>query len=328
MPERLASRVIAGHAITRTEALQLMDEAELGALCAAAHRITRRCAGSGFELCSILNAKSGHCSEDCSWCAQSVHASCDITPHALCSAEECVAQARIPARHGVHRFSLVTSGRRPAMAELTQLCASFAALSAQCSISLCASLGTCTREQLQRLRDAGVSRYHCNLETGPGFFRQVCTTHTQEQKITTLIEARAAGLELCSGGIIGMGESHADRVELALTLRSLGVRSVPINVLHPIAGTALGSRAVLEDEEILRTVAVFRFILPEAALRLSGGRRLMSESLLHRALHTGLNAAIVGSLLTTAGGGIEEDKAMFRAQGYRFAPRPGLAVPE
>lgn len=317
MPENLKQRILSGGSIDRQEALYLIEEADLNELCSAAHAITRHCAGTAFDTCSILNAKSGACSEDCKWCAQSLHARCEIQSYALRGPAECLKRARYCASQGVQRFALVTSGRRPSSAEATQLCAIYSALQAGCpAISLCASLGTCSAAQLRSLRDAGVRRYHCNLETSPGFFAKVCTTHTQEQKITTLLHAREAGLELCSGGIIGMGESHADRVDLALTLRELQVRSVPINVLHPIAGTALGSRPPLAEAEILRTLAVFRFILPDAALRLAGGRRLMSESLLRRALEVGFNAAIVGDLLTTAGSELAADQARIQTAGY------------
>ena len=166
------------------------------------------------------------------------------------------------------------------------------------------------------LKNAGISRYHCNLETAPSFFPKLCSTHTVEDKKQTLLNAKECGLDICSGGIIGMGESMEQRVELAHELRLLGVKSVPINILTPIKGTALENATPLSDEEILTTIAVFRFVLPDAFIRFAGGRINMSEELQTRALQAGINAAIVGDMLTTAGTSIKTDFEMFRKFGF------------
>ncbi len=258
-----------------------------------------------------MNARSGRCSEDCKWCAQSAFhsAECDVYP--LVSSEEAVAQARHNAAKGVRRFSLVTSGRTMAPVEVRQAAEIYKAIAVACpELRLCASMGLLGREELQVLRDAGVERYHCNLETAPSFFPSLCTTHTIEDKVRTIRAAQEVGMEVCSGGIIGMGETHAQRIELAETLRGLGIKSIPVNVLSPIEGTPLEGLGPLSDEDVIRTVAMFRIINPDAHIRLAGGRARIKH-LERQLLHGGVSACIVGDMLTTAGSDIDSDKKMF-----------------
>jgi biotin synthase len=200
--------------------------------------------------------------------------------------------------------------------EMTVFCDMYRDVKARTGLKLCASMGLVGSEELRMLKEAGVVRYECNLETASSFFPSLCTTHTSEEKKQTLRLAREAGLELCSGGIIGMGESMEQRVELAIELRELGVKSVPLNLLNPVKGTALQERPPLPDEEILDTIAIFRFILPDAFIRFAGGRRQMSPELQRRALRSGINASLVGGLLTTAGTDVAEDYRMFAEAGY------------
>lgn len=308
------ARVLAGEALTRADALQLWG-AELEPLCQAADEIRRHFQGGGFDLCTIVNGKSGRCPEDCKYCAQSARYGAGAEEYPLLPPQELAERAAENHRRGVLRFSVVTSGRALSEAETAAACDGYRAIAGRCQISLCGSHGLLSYEQLSRLRAAGVTRYHCNLETSRRYFPAVCTTHTYDDKIAVLREARRAGLELCSGGIIGMGETPEDRIDLALELRRLGVRSVPVNILAPIPGTPFGNFPRLTEDEVCRTVAVFRFLLPNAAIRMAGGRGPLTDKGA-RVFRSGANAAITGDMLTTAGITIETDLQLVKQMGF------------
>ena len=312
----LADKVIAtGEGVSEAEAVSLAASS-LDALKDAAERITKACASRRFDTCSIINGKSGKCPEDCKWCAQSAHYHAHIHEYPLVSVEKLEEAAEFSRSKGIGRFSIVTSGKRLKPGEVEQLCSSVRELAAKTDIRLCLSAGLLSEEDLRIFREAGISRYHCNLESSPSFFGRLCTTHTQEEKISTLKAAVKAGLEICSGGIIGMGESLQQRIELAFTLRELGVKSVPINILSPIPGTPLENRPLIPEEDVLRTIALFRFILPNAALRFAGGRARLSAETTLEAYRIGINASIMGDMLTTAGADIDTDMDRIRAAGY------------
>lgn len=271
-----------------------------------------------FDSCSIVNARSGRCSEDCKWCAQSgrFHTGCNT--YDIVDRDEALAQARHNKAGGVKRFSLVASGRSVKGRALEQVCSILKEVREITGIETCASLGLLNREELEQLYASGARRYHCNLETAPSYFSHLCTTHTQDDKLATIAAAREVGFKICSGGIIGMGETRRQRMELAIKLLETSPVSIPINVLSPIPGTPLENTPFISEDEIIRTVALFRFAHPTTELRFAGGRARLSSECLDECLRVGLNGGITGDLLTTTGSTIASDKAMVERAGYKF----------
>ncbi len=315
--KELAAKIKNGYLISRNEALELASAPDKNALYSLANELREHFSGNHFDICSIMNARSGRCSEDCKWCAQSRHYHTDTEIYPLVTSDEAVALAAHNAKKGVHRFSLVTSGRTMSPKETEKACEIYKNIQKHVDIKLCASMGLLEKEELQALYDSGVKRYHCNLETAPSFFPKLCTTHTTEDKLKTIRYAKEVGMEICSGGIIGMGESMEQRIEFAFTLRETGVDSIPINILTPIKGTPLENTQPLTDEEILTTVALFRIINPATVLRLAGGRKLVAH-IQKQLLHNGINAVITGDMLTTSGYTIETDKTLISESGYIY----------
>ena len=308
--------ILAGGQIDRPTALQLLSSTNED-LWQAADSLRRHFLGDHFDLCSIINAKSGNCTENCRFCAQSARHHTGIDAYQVIAEEEAMAQAKDNDVHGVHRISLVTSGRSLApetVAELTRL---YATMAETTSMLFCASAGFLNEAIANGLYAAGVRRYHCNLEASKNFFPQVCTTHTWEEKVETLHLARKTGMSLCSGGIIGMGETMEDRIDMAFELRELDVKSIPINILTPIAGTPLAELPPLSVDEVLTTVSLFRLINPEAVIRMAGGRQQLGADQ-YRCFSAGANGAIVGNYLTTTGSSIAEDLQQLVALGFTF----------
>lgn len=311
---QLEQRIYAGKSITFEEALSLSKVEDLDALLGAADRIREKFNGNKINLCTIMNAKSGRCSEDCSFCAQSAHFKTGVTEYPLISVEEALAQAKENESHGVHRFSLVTSGKGMVGEEFEKTLEIYRELNKNTSLHLCASLGIISYEQAVALKETGVQMYHHNLETSRRFFNQICTTHTYDERIETIENVKKAGMTICSGGIIGLGETVEDRISMAFEFKDLEVDSVPINVLFPVKGTPLEDRPFLSADEALRTIAVYRFILPKAHIRFAGGRTLLGEDQ-KRGFRGGANATMVGNLLTTVSNTIEEDLEMLKSLG-------------
>ena len=304
--------------IPTAEDLQQIANAPISHLVEAAHEVTIHKASQVFNFCAIVNAKSGRCSENCHWCAQSRHfeGQCKIYP--LLEAKKIIEAALIAQRSGATRFSLVTSGRKLSRREVREAAEIVRELKKETSLEICLSAGLLTAEEFQLLAQAGVCRCHCNLETCENFFPHVCSSHTFTDKLKTIEAAHSAGLDICSGGIIGMGERRQNRIELALTLRKLKICSIPINILEPIKGTPLELIEPISEEEIIRTIALFRLANPKAYLRFAGGRRRLSDTATRLALRAGINSAIAGDLLTTKGTGIEKDKKLVESCGYQF----------
>lgn len=312
----LQKKVINGGTLSREEAI-LLSSAQLEPLCEAADQIRRHFCGNAFDMCSIINGKSGKCPEDCKYCAQSSHYSADTAVYPLLSTDEILREAKANAADGILRFSIVTSGKRLSDQEVEQVCDSFRKIRETCGISLCASMGLLSQKQFKMLKSAGVVRYHNNLETSRRFFPHICTTHTFEDKIQAIRDARESGLTVCSGGIIGLGETMEDRIDMALTLRDLQIRSVPINVLNPIPGTPLEHNAPLPEDEVCRTAAIFRFLLPDSILRMAGGRGLMEDQG-RRVFRSGANGAITQNMLTTGGIAVREDRQLAEELGFEI----------
>ena len=312
------SLVLAGNMVDRPVAVRLSEQFEQDELWNAADRVRQHYHGSRFALCSIINAKSGRCSEDCRFCAQSGHHHTNIEEYDIIEKETALKIALDNDEHNVHRISLVTSGRSPSDKTLDGLEKLYSDIGDATMMKLCGSMGLLTKEKAQRLKDMGVVRYHCNLEANRSFFPTVCTTHSWEEKVETLKIAKEAGMSVCSGGIIGMGESMEDRIDLALELRELEVDSIPINILTPIAGTPLADLKPLAIDEVLTTIALFRFIYPQAVIRIAGGRQQLGEDQ-YRCFMAGANGAMVGNYLTTTGNSIDEDLRNFTVMGFSFA---------
>lgn len=288
------------------------------ALTEAAREITEKYASRDFNFCGIVNAKSGRCSEDCAWCAQSRRFETGIQIYPLMDEPEAVKAAKRAEANGITRFSLVMSGRKLSAREVRETISLVREIRSKTNMQMCLSAGLLTKDELKDLFEAGVVRCHCNLETSSGRFADLCTTHTTADKIKTLKAAREVGMDVCSGGIIGMGENEVERIHLALELRELEVGSIPINILAPISGTPLADQPLLSDEEILRAVALFRLVNPAAQLRFAGGRARLSEEVQKEAMRCGINAAIMGDMLTTKGSAVEADRRLVKEAGYRI----------
>ncbi|MDE5744294.1 MAG: biotin synthase BioB [Paramuribaculum sp.] len=314
--DSIKQRAMQGTPATIDEALQLNDNYTLDELCDAANEVRAAREGNEIDTCSIVNARSGRCSEDCKWCAQSIHYSTGCEEYDIIPETRVMAAARANDEYGVKRFSLVTSGRKVTPAQIDRFCDIFRKIAGETSLYLCASMGLLSKNELQKLKDAGVKRYHCNLETSSSYFPELCTTHTHEDKLRTIRAAREVGLEVCSGGIIGMGETMRHRLELAQEARDAGATSIPVNVLSPIKGTPLENQALISEEEIARTVALMRFVAPDCTLRFAGGRARMSPKMTERILRGGMNGAMIGDLLTTIGNNVKEDYDLFAATGF------------
>ena len=312
--QELTEKVLDGGQIDREEALFLYGQ-PLEELCESADRVRRRFCSSQFDLCTIINGKSGRCSENCRFCAQSAHHHTCVEEYPLLPADEIVAQAKRNHEQGVLRYSIVTSGKRLSDAEVDQMCEVVRRIKEEVGISVCVSFGLLSEGQFRKLKEAGVERVHNNLETSRENFPNICTTHTFDEKVAAIRAAQAAGLSVCSGGIMGLGESVEDRIDMALSLRELGIKSVPVNMLNPIPGTPLEGNEKLTPEEMRRIVAVYRFLLPEAFIRLAGGRGLLPDKG-KSCFASGANAAISGDMLTTAGITTKTDLEILDELGY------------
>lgn len=320
MLTELEGKVFSGKPVTIEEAMQLtsLQGCEVLDLIHAAWRITRQFSPPGIDLCSIINAKSGLCSEDCRFCAQSAHYATAINSYSSLAPAKILEQAQAVELSGADRLALVASGRGPNDRDLDLFLDLFCMLKRETGLNLCASLGIITAQQAKRLVEAGVTTYHHNLESSRSFFPAVCTTHNYEDRVATIRAAQEAGMQVCSGGILGLGESWHQRLELADELRMLGISSIPINILNPIPGTPLEQRSFLPPLEILKAFAIFRFILPGARLRMAGGRFPALHDLQPMIFQAGINALLIGDYLTTSGRSVAQDLTLLTDLGLRL----------
>ncbi|PWR74249.1 biotin synthase BioB [Methanospirillum lacunae] len=313
-------KVLNGGLITRNEALDIAQAtgADIYILAALASKIREQYTGNQIDLCSIINGKSGNCSQDCKFCSQSIFHTCAIDTYPLLDDEKIIEYAHSVEKAGAHRFAIVTSGRGITEHDndFISIIRIIRRLKAETNLRLCVSLGELTEESAFMLKEAGVSRYHHNLETSEEFFPHIVTTHTYQDRIKTIQCARSGGLEICSGGIIGLGESMEQRINLAFALRDLNVDSVPVNMLHAVPGTPLEHEPPLSPLEIIKTIALFRFILPTTSIRSAGGREKLLRDMQSVGLMAGLNGMMVGNYLTTNGRSISEDICLLNDMGY------------
>ena len=321
---QLAEKVMDGGSITQEEAkwiIRRKDEDTM-LLLAMSDKIRQKFNGNAVDFCAIINARSGHCQENCKFCAQSGWWNTGATVYRLLPEEQILEAAKKAKAAGAVRFSLVTSGRNQDNPnEFEEIIDIVKKIKEQVGIEVCCSLGLISAEQAVRLKEAGITRVHCNIETAPSYFPEICTTHTMEDKEDIISTAQKAGIRVCSGGIIGLGESLDQRVEMAFKLKEMHIDSVPLNILNPVKGTPFYHNKRLPPLEVLRTFAMFRFVLPKALIRTAGGREVNLRSLQPYALTGGLNGIMVGGYLTTGGRDPREDILMTNDLGRsRTAP--------
>ncbi len=312
--KELKKKLLLGEQITRPEAITLYAQ-PLKELCETANEIREHFCSNSFDICTIINGKSGRCSENCRFCAQSAHNHTGADEYPLLSTKKILTQAKLNDDKGVLRYSIVTSGKRLSDDEVDKMCETIRMIKAQTGISVCVSFGLLNEEQYGKLKEAGVSRVHNNLETSRRNFPNICTTHTFDDKVAAIRAAQSVGFTVCSGGIMGLGETVEDRIDMAFTLCELGIKSVPVNMLNPIPGTPFAQNKKLTADDMCRIVAVYRFILPDASIRLAGGRGLLPDKG-RSCFLSGANAAISGDMLTTAGITVETDMQLLKELEY------------
>lgn len=311
----LTNKIIAGYRLSPTDDRSIFMDTPLEELSEEAYRLQKQFCGNHIDLCTIVNGRSGRCGENCKYCAQAACHKTGVDTYGFLPQEQIMAHAKANQDAGANRFSIVTSGGALSGKEFEIAIDVYKEMRRTLSIDLCASHGLLTRSQFRRLREVGVTSYHHNIETSERYFPEICTTHSYADRIRTIKMAQAEGLCVCSGGIIGMGETWEDRFDMAFALQELGIESIPLNSLMAIPGTPLEHLTPLSGDEILRTIAIFRFINPTANIRLGAGRKLLPENGA-TAFLAGASASITGNMLTTSGTTIAEDMELIKELGF------------
>lgn len=316
----VGKKVLAGENISFDEALALtaLDDSDIPILLGVANKVRQTFTGNNVDTCEIVNARSGNCSEDCKFCAQSAHHEVQLDVYPLMSEDEILQAAKKAETDGAYRFCIVTAGcGMEGDTDFGRITAAIERIGRETGLNRCCSLGLLTDENVAALKAAGITRYHHNLEASESFFPHICSTHSYQDRIRTIKRIKSAGLQVCSGGIIGMGETWRQRVELAFALKELDVDSVPVNVLKPVAGTALEGQHRLKPLEILQTFALFRLILPTKIIRYAGGREHSLGELVPLGFLSGVNGMLMGNYLTTAGRGAADDLSTVTGLGLK-----------
>jgi len=315
---KVGERVLEGKKVGMEEVLPFLGVVgpDILELATAANRVREEFNGNEIDLCLLLNAKSGRCSEDCAYCAQSAHYKTEAPVYPLMDLNRMVEEAIEAQNKGAGRFCLITSGREPNGDEFETILQALDRIRKETTLDLDCSLGTLTEERAESLRRVGVTRYNHNLETAESHFPKVCSTHTFRDRVRTIEVLKGQGFSLCCGGIIGLGESPRQRLELAFSLRELGIDCIPLNILNPRPGTPLEHSESIPPLEIIKTISLFRLILPKGTIKIAGGREVHLRDLQSLALFAGANGLIVGNYLTTPGRNAEDDFRMVKDLGF------------
>jgi biotin synthase len=317
----IMKKVVDGGNVEFEEADRLLDTRHILTLAKCANIITRKFTGELVDVEMLINAKAGRCPEDCSFCAQSTFydSQSGIDKYPLLPKQIIIEQAQKAKQGGANSFCLVCAYRTPSEKDFEQICDTIVELKKKVAIDVNVSLGFMTRERARRLKSIGIKRYNHNLETSESFFAQICKTHDFKDRVNTAKIVKEEGLELCCGGIIGMGETLKQRLELAFAIKSLRPDEVPINILIPRQGTPLANLPPMEPTDAIKTIAVWRFIMPKTILKIAGGRELHLKDKERLALKAGANGIITGGYLTTRGNNIEKDMTMIKEVGLKVA---------
>ncbi len=316
--KELEKIIIDGGLISIQEAENLVgiDNEDIPELAAAAGRIRAHFHGNRPDLCSIISARSGRCGEDCCFCAQSIHYDCDIDTHPMLSSERILAGAKQAEANGAHRYCVVTSGDRLSRQDFATVLRAVTAIKEETSLKRCVSLGRLDSNEIEELVAAGLNRCHHNLETARSYYPKICTTHKYENRLETIEKLKSAGIELCVGGIFNLGESDRQRLEFAFEIAATEPDSVPINFLNPRPGTPLAGRPPMETWEAVKFIALFRFIMPKAIIRLAAGRCEALGRDQRLGIEAGVNGLLIGDYLTTSGNDINKDFELLDNLGF------------
>jgi biotin synthase len=319
-------KVLSGGSITKSEALVISEirQTDIAGLFAAANKIRQTFRGDSIDLCAIVNAKSGACSEDCSYCAQSSRAKTDAPVYSLLDKNAVLEKAKEAKDAGVKRFCIVTSGRKAGRSELGSIGPMMEEIR-RIGLLPCGTLGLLNKDELSFLKDHGLERYHHNLETSERFFPEICRTHTYQEKLKTIEAAQSLGISVCSGGIFGLGETWQDRIDMAFSIKELNADSVPINFLIPVKGTLLGERDHLHPFDALKIISLYRFILPQKEIRVCGGRMQTLGEFNSMIFMAGADSLLTGNYLTTTGRTYKDDIRLIEISGLNG--KEGAALP-